>query len=359
MTYALTTLVFALEEVPAMILTMQLVLFCMGLQSLVTGKLPLGKNRVVRGSAARILGVVAMLPFPLALGVGFAVGVIMGLNGRSTIDPSLRWIFIAAEFGVIVLCLIVIYSVGPLVAGRANTAATDYHPVKNPSAIPSWAMYVVLIPIVGGVVYKSTEQQLTNKVPEDVPAVEHQPQGDHDQHWARYEIADAPGQVPATAGARLNNAGAAVYLSDLQEFAWKPGAPGWTFGKAGDLGAPVQQRRSSFFGMSMSKALSMHPPDTGYTRVCYYLGRRAHALHGQTCLSDDDKTTKPNPTRFVVLGDDKLLWRSISARDSYGTSKFDLDVSQVNILELRTYVEAGDSTGSHAVWFNPYVDIKQ
>jgi hypothetical protein len=316
----------------------------------------------------------------------------------------MRWTFIGAELAVIVVCLGAIYGLGALVAGpahadaisgeseqdafrrsfperfggeplgdgavqgttqlstmalfkqpRPSSADEARQAKKDPSPIPSWTLYVMLIPIIGGVVYKTTNRQFENSA----PAVEQRPQGDHDSRWNHYEMADAPDHVPATADARLSAAGARVYLCDLQEFAWKPGAPGWTFGKGGDLGMPGEARRISFHGKPPAMALSMHPPGTGYTRVCYYLGRHAQAFHGRTCLSDDDKPTKPKPTRFVVLGDGKLLWRSISSQDSNSASVIALDVSQVNILELRTYVEAGDSTGSHAVWFDPYVVVKK
>ena len=103
----------------------------------------------------------------------------------------------------------------------------------------------------------------------------------------------------------------------------------------------------------------MHPPHTGYTRVCYYLDRRAQSLAAKVFISEHDKRTKPNAMRFVVMGDGKVLWRSPAVAE-LGTAHFfwSLDVSQVSVLELRTYVETGDSTGSYAVWFDPCLTVK-
>src|SRR5205807_1137040 len=49
------------------------------------------------------------------------------------------------------------------------------------------------------------------------------------------EIADRSAQVPTKVDPVLLNAGAKVYLSDLQEFAWA-GPSDWSFGKAGRIG---------------------------------------------------------------------------------------------------------------------------
>src|SRR5262249_5602912 len=146
----------------------------------------------------------------------------------------------------------------------------------------------------------------------------------------------------------------------LQEFAWKPGRPGWRFGKAGKLGTVEQPQRLILFGGAAApKGLSMHPPDTGYTRICYYLDNRAQTLNVKGGVSDDDRQTKPNPTRFVILVDGQVLWRSPWIEEFGTASTLSLDVSQATILELRTFVESGNSTGSHAVWLDPYVVVKK
>jgi len=101
----------------------------------------------------------------------------------------------------------------------------------------------------------------------------------------------------------------------------------------------------------------MHPPDNGFTRVCYALGRRAQTFRGAVGISEDERH-QPNPTRFVILGDSQVLWRSDSVRALRTTQEFSVDVGQVDVLELRVYVETGSCFGSHATWIDPSVTCK-
>jgi len=167
-----------------------------------------------------------------------------------------------------------------------------------------------------------------------------------------------PAAKPFDADPRLTAGAGTVYLSDMQEFAWKPGPQGWGFGKNGDL-ATIWNPGGKIVvnGKVPAKGLSMHPPGSGYTRVCYALGRRAKTLHGAAAISEDENVP-PHPTRFLVLGDGKVLWRSDSIREFGTVAEFAADVSAVDVLELRTYVEGGDNFGSHAVWLDPRLTVK-
>src|SRR5262249_16725610 len=125
------------------------------------------------------------------------------------------------------------------------------------------------------------------------------------------ERADPPRQRPFNVDPALANPSKKVFLSDLQEFDWKPGPPGWSFGKNGELGSIwARDGRVLVNGAIAQKGLSMHPPDTGYTRICYALGRKATSLRGTAAISEDERHSPPPPTRFVILGDGKVLWRS-------------------------------------------------
>jgi hypothetical protein len=110
-------------------------------------------------------------------------------------------------------------------------------------------------------------------------------------------------------------------------------------------------------GWHTRKGAEHAPPDLGYTRVCYALGRRAASFQAAVAISEDERS-RPNPTRFLVLGDGKVLWRSDSIRDLGVTQEVSLDVGEVQVLELRVYVETGICYGSHAVWIDPSVTVK-
>src|SRR5262249_4917273 len=141
---------------------------------------------------------------------------------------------------------------------------------------------------------------------------------------------------------------------------WRPGPDGWTFGKFGNLGNGWSPRsRIILGGKGVDHGLSMHPPDRGFTRVCYALGRRARDLHWQVGFSEDEGTWDKPPTRFVILGDGDVKWRSPALRNNTrAPTSFRIDVSNIDILELRVYVEAEVCTGAHAVWIDPAVVVK-
>lgn len=170
------------------------------------------------------------------------------------------------------------------------------------------------------------------------------------------EFPHPPGQPPFAVDPVLANSKGKVYLSDLQEFGWKPGPVDWRFGKNGELGSSwVPNGRILINGAVPPKGLSMHPPIRGYSRVCYALGRTAKSVTGSVAMSEDERHSTPQPTRFLVLGDGKLLWRSPPIQGWPAPHKFSVDVSEIDVLELRTYAENGHF-GSHAAWVDPYVE---
>jgi hypothetical protein len=95
-------------------------LIIFGIYALITGKLTLTKNRIVRGAAARLIAVIALLPLPLSLGIWSIVGFIAAGRGEF-LDPTNPWLqlkFGLIEAGIVVGCLIAVYAIGLPVAAR-------------------------------------------------------------------------------------------------------------------------------------------------------------------------------------------------------------------------------------------------
>jgi hypothetical protein len=95
-----------------MILGAEIGMLVLGLIALCSGKLTLSKNQVVYGTPARLLGLVAMAPFPLSFAVGFAIAVSQGIQGKAVNVKSMPWELILIEGCIVVACLATVYGVG-------------------------------------------------------------------------------------------------------------------------------------------------------------------------------------------------------------------------------------------------------
>lgn len=93
-----------------MIFGLEIAMAIAGLIALFSGRLPLTNRRFVRGVPARLLGVTALLPFPLAFAGGFVVGFNRGLQGLP-VDPK-DPIFIWIEVGAVAICALIVFGGG-------------------------------------------------------------------------------------------------------------------------------------------------------------------------------------------------------------------------------------------------------
>jgi NPCBM/NEW2 domain len=152
-------------------------------------------------------------------------------------------------------------------------------------------------------------------------------------------------------------AGKGIYgLSNLKEFGYFPGPPGWEFAKIGDIG-DRDRTRIVVQGLYCTNGLGMHPPDPArYTRICYDLSGKANRFKGTVALNDN--CDPQSAVRFEVLGDERSLWKSRPIARPRVTQNFDIDVTGVEVLQLRVYAEVRPSNGCHAVWFSPVVVIE-
>jgi hypothetical protein len=87
-------------------LILEIGMLIFGLVGLISGKLTISKKVKVVGTPARITGVILMLPLPLALALGFMLGILLG-NSVSLSD--LQTIATIAELLLIFACLVIAY----------------------------------------------------------------------------------------------------------------------------------------------------------------------------------------------------------------------------------------------------------
>src|SRR5690349_8225720 len=111
-----------------MILVLEIAMLVWGIIALVKGKLKISKTKEVRGAKARLLGVVLVLPLPLAMMAGFVIGFTAARNGAVNMD-SLKWTLIGVEAGIVLTCL-ALAVVGGMVMGQPPVEAAGF-PVEQ------------------------------------------------------------------------------------------------------------------------------------------------------------------------------------------------------------------------------------
>jgi hypothetical protein len=119
-----------------MILGVEIGLIIMGIIALSAGRLYLSPRRVVRGGPARALGIVAMLPMPVNIALGYFVGLVAVAQGNTldlTDGPTIV-AFTAMEAVVTGLCAAVISLVGWSLAAHGPVDAD--HVMVDPDLDP-------------------------------------------------------------------------------------------------------------------------------------------------------------------------------------------------------------------------------
>jgi formylglycine-generating enzyme required for sulfatase activity len=105
-------------------------------------------------------------------------------------------------------------------------------------------------------------------------------------------------------------------------------------------------------GKEYAKGIFAHPPTDGYSAVKYDLDGNFSKFSGIVGIRDGSKPWSPQ--QFIILGDDRVLWQSIDLPGKQRSQSFDVVVSAVRKLELRTVCKGVMHT-AHACWFDPYL----
>src|SRR5215831_9803459 len=87
-----------------MIFGIKIALLIGGLIALITGKFRLSKSRIIEGAAARVAGLVLMVPLPLSYAIGFAIGYLAVLQGKRLDVAQWRGPLIFLDLGILLAC---------------------------------------------------------------------------------------------------------------------------------------------------------------------------------------------------------------------------------------------------------------
>ncbi len=122
-------------------------------------------------------------------------------------------------------------------------------------------------------------------------------------------------------------------------------------------------------GMAFPLGLGTHPHADGIASVKFLLkGLNAERFHSTIALNDSvtdlsqvsaSKRRADSPLTFSVLGDGKGLWSSLPVQKSGQKQECNVDVSTIEVLELRVTCSKDEHGCAHAVWLDPYLIIEK
>lgn len=97
-----------------MICGLQIGLAIFGLIALIRGKMTISKTKVVVGAPARLIGLLALVPIPLTLGVGMLIGIAKVAEGGNPekIAEDNRGLLMGVEIGIVIVTAILVFGLG-------------------------------------------------------------------------------------------------------------------------------------------------------------------------------------------------------------------------------------------------------
>lgn len=97
-----------------MICGLQIGLAIFGLIALIRGKMTISKSKVIVGTPARLIGLLALVPIPLTLGVGMLIGIAKVAEGGNPekIAEDNRGLLMGVEIGIVIVTAILVFGLG-------------------------------------------------------------------------------------------------------------------------------------------------------------------------------------------------------------------------------------------------------
>ena len=153
------------------------------------------------------------------------------------------------------------------------------------------------------------------------------------------------------------------FLSEMQEFEVKVSEG--RFAKNGNLGYAAGKppsERIRVNGKEWTHGISIYPVANDHGRAKFRLAQTATKFLASAALNDSAGALDsapgvgniPTPVTFRVIGDDVVLWRSEPVDAAGVVRECAVDVTGVDILELRVNCP-GANVNTQTVWLDPYV----
>jgi serine/threonine-protein kinase len=139
-----------------------------------------------------------------------------------------------------------------------------------------------------------------------------------------------------------------VFLSDLIET--NPLVGFGRFGKHGNLG--YDSGHIVVNGQPSPQGLSLHPPAKGISHVVYRISKYYNVFQTGVALNDTAGQPPEKPITFLVLGDNKVLWKSQPVQKPGEVQDCAVIISGIQTLTLRVHCP-GNRDHAHAVWIEP------
>jgi serine/threonine protein kinase len=140
-----------------------------------------------------------------------------------------------------------------------------------------------------------------------------------------------------------------LYLATVGGFDWK----GYNGLGIGTVTAEEPHLKIIVNGVKYPLGLGMHPTNASSQMKFSLRGLKARRFNSLIAVNDTSSGSE-SPLTFVVLGDGKTLWTSKPVQMPKTTQKCNINVSGVDVLELRVDCPGGYN-GAHAVWLDPCI----
>ncbi len=173
--------------------------------------------------------------------------------------------------------------------------------------------------------------------------------------WFGKALKQSSGLARSRIEEKLFSAAPEMFLSDLEPVDSEVGYGELGFGKLGFSVPGISDTRIRVEGVPSPRGIAMHAKTQGDARVSFRIRGQFQHFSAFVGLNDTARPTRQRASvRFLVVGDDKVLWESKPMRGSGKHVKCDVAIARVEELALVATCK-GRRDWLHCVWLDPVV----